>query len=141
MKLSSSRATHLDERRRASCVCWPGPFPGQRPRVLGGDDKFRRERNLFGCASAFEYMELHTRRWSRSVYLAMAAVGGIATVIGGLSTLRVLNLISLQQQGKCDFVPCADAGTYRLALALALIGVTGIVLLATAFIHWFAHRP
>jgi hypothetical protein len=86
-------------------------------------------------------MEVHTRRWSRAVYLAMAALGGTATVIGGLSTLRVLNLISLQQQGKCDFVPCADAGTYRMALALALTSVTGIVLLATALVHWFAHRP
>jgi hypothetical protein len=65
----------------------------------------------------------------------MAAVGGAANVIGGLSTLRVLNLTSLQQQGKCDFVPCVDADTYGLALALALIGVTGIVWLATAFIH------
>jgi hypothetical protein len=79
-------------------------------------------------------------RGFRAVYLSIGAVGGAAAIIGVVGAARLLNLISLQQQGKCDFVPCADAGTYHLVLVFSVIGVAGIALLTTTFIRWFASR-
>jgi hypothetical protein len=79
-------------------------------------------------------------RGSRAVYLPIGAVGGAAAVIGVVGAARLLNLISLQQQGKCDFLPCADAGTYHLVLVFAVVGGAGIALLTTTFICWFANR-
>lgn len=85
-------------------------------------------------------MRRRTGRGSQAVYLSIGAVGGAAAVIGIVGAARLLNLISLQQQGKCDFVPCADAGTYHLVLVFTVIGVAGIALLTTSFIRWFAGR-
>jgi hypothetical protein len=85
-------------------------------------------------------MKRQTRRWAGGAYLAMGMVGSVAAVTGVVGSSRLLNLIRLQQQGKCDYLPCADDGTYYLVIGLAVIGVAGIALLATTFIHWFTSR-
>jgi hypothetical protein len=85
-------------------------------------------------------MKRHRRRWAGGVYLAMGVVGSVAAVIGVVGSSRLLNLVWLQQEGKCDYLPCADDSTYYLTIGLAVIGVAGIALAATTFIHWFASR-
>ncbi len=85
-------------------------------------------------------MKRHRRRSAGGVYLAMRAVGSVAAVIGVVGSSRLLNLVWLDKQGKCDYLPCADDSAYYLVIGLAVIGVAGITLLATTFIHWFASR-
>lgn len=63
---------------------------------------------------------------------AAGIIGLVCAVVGILESYRLLRLISLEREGKCDWMPCADAGTYRLLavfLALAAIGVA-VVLVA-----------
>lgn len=75
-----------------------------------------------------------TRR-ARRVYVAAGYIGLVCTAIGLFESYRVFRLISLEREGKCDFMPCADAGTYRwlavflaltaLGAAVALVGLLG----------------
>jgi hypothetical protein len=70
-----------------------------------------------------------TRR-ARRVYLAAAFIGLVCTAVGLFESYRLFRLMSLEREGKCDFMPCADAGTYRwlaVFLALAAIGVAVVV--------------
>jgi hypothetical protein len=57
-------------------------------------------------------------------------IGLVCAVVGILESYRLFRLVSLEREGKCDFIPCADAGTYRwlaVFLALAAIGVAVVV--------------
>jgi hypothetical protein len=67
-----------------------------------------------------------TRRW---LHLAGLCLGTLSLLAGGLESYRISLLVSLQLQGKCDWVPCVNGGTY-LALGLAIaIAIGGVVLL------------
>jgi len=85
-------------------------------------------------------MSRQSRRWAPRAYLTLGVVGTVSAVIGVVGTTRLLYLMWLQQQGKCDYRPCTDAGTYVLVPVLVVIGVAGLALLAITFIHWFANR-
>jgi hypothetical protein len=62
-------------------------------------------------------------------------VAGIACLsVSLLQTWRLVGLILLERQGKCDFVPCADQGTYVAAGLFVLIGLVGVGMLAGAFL-------
>jgi hypothetical protein len=66
----------------------------------------------------------------RRVYLAAEIIGLVWAVVGVLESYRLFRLISLEREGKCDWMPCADAGTYRwlaVFLALAAIGAAVVV--------------
>ena len=66
------------------------------------------------------------------IYLAALGVGAVSTAVGAWQAYGAFQLISLEREGKCDWVPCANEGTYlSLALFLALI-VVGVVVLAVA---------
>jgi hypothetical protein len=61
---------------------------------------------------------------------AAAIIGLVCAVVGVLESYRLFRLTSLEREGKCDFMPCADTGTYRwlaVFLALAAIGVAALV--------------
>ncbi len=72
-----------------------------------------------------------------------ASVIGISSVIvlgvaclsvSVLQSWRLLGLILLERQGMCDFVPCADQGTYVAVGLFVLMGLFGVGLLAGAFL-------
>ena len=61
---------------------------------------------------------------------AAGIIGFLCAVVGVLESYHLFRLISLEREGKCDFMPCADAGTYRwlaVFLALSAIGVAALV--------------
>ena len=62
-------------------------------------------------------------------------VPGVACLsVSVLQSWRLLGLILLERQGKCDFVPCADQGTYVAAGLFVLMGLAGVGMLAGAFL-------
>ena len=67
------------------------------------------------------------------IYLGGLSFGALLTSAGGLEAYRLLRLVSLQLQGKCDWFPCANEGTY-LALGVPLaFAVVGVVVLFLTF--------
>ena len=71
----------------------------------------------------------------RRLYLVVGIIGLVCAVAGALESIRLFDLISLERQGKCDFVPCADQGTYlSLAVVLALTGI-GVAVLVLAILR------
>jgi hypothetical protein len=67
------------------------------------------------------------------IYLAGLCFGAVITGAAGLEAYRLLRLVSLQLQGKCDWFPCANEGTY-LALGVSLaFAVVGVVVLFLTF--------
>ena len=66
--------------------------------------------------------------------LVAGIIGLVCVVVGVLESYRLFRLIFLEREGKCDYMPCADEGTYRwLAVFLALsaigVAVVAVVLL------------
>jgi hypothetical protein len=62
----------------------------------------------------------------RQVYVVVGIIGLVFAVAGILESFRLFDLISLERQGKCDWLPCADQGTYlslAVVLALTCIGI------------------
>jgi hypothetical protein len=64
----------------------------------------------------------------RPVYVAIGILGVVCVAVGVLESYRLFILISLERQGKCDFVPCADAGTYGWFAGSLLLTVLGVAL-------------
>jgi hypothetical protein len=65
------------------------------------------------------------------IYLGGLCFGALLTGAGGLEAYRLLRLVSLGLQGKCDWFPCANEGTYLalgVALAFAVVGVVALFL-------------
>ena len=72
----------------------------------------------------------------RRLNLVVGIIGLVFAVAGALESIRLFELISLERQGKCDFVPCADQGTYlSLAVVLALTGIGVAVLVLAVLRH------
>jgi hypothetical protein len=60
---------------------------------------------------------------------------GVACLsVSVLQSWRLVGLILLERQGKCDFLPCADQGTYVAAGLFVLVGVAGVGMLAGALL-------
>jgi hypothetical protein len=73
------------------------------------------------------------------INLAGLCLGAVLTSAGGLEAYQLFHRIALQLQGKCDWLPCANDGTYHaLGLYLAL-AVFGVVVLGLAF--WRLRKP
>jgi len=72
---------------------------------------------------------MKTQRAHSRLYLAAIALGAVSVLGSGFGIAVLVRAISLQEQGKCDFLPCADAGSYRIVQLLAVIGVAGAALL------------
>lgn len=75
-----------------------------------------------------------TRR-ARRVYLAAGFIGLVCTAVGVFESYRLFRLISLEREGKCDFVPCADSGAYLWLGAFLVITIFGVATLSAALIR------
>jgi hypothetical protein len=65
---------------------------------------------------------------------SMIVLGVACLSVSVLQSWRLVGLIIIERQGKCDFVPCADQGTYVAALLFVLMGLAGVGLLAGALL-------
>jgi len=76
----------------------------------------------------------------RQVYMVVGIIGLLCALVGALESYRLFNLILLERQGKCDWVPCADQGTYRsLAVVLMVTGI-GVAVLVAAILRQRTRR-
>jgi hypothetical protein len=65
---------------------------------------------------------------------SMIVVGVACLSVSVFQSWRLVGLILLEMQGKCDYLPCADQGTYLAAGLFVLMGLAGVGLLAGAFL-------
>ncbi len=63
---------------------------------------------------------------------ALIALGVACLSVSVFQSWRLVGLILLETQGKCDFLPCADQGTYVAAGVFVLMGLVGVGMLAGA---------
>jgi hypothetical protein len=71
----------------------------------------------------------------RTVHLAAGTIGLSCLVVGVFGAYRLLHLISLELQGECDYMPCADAGTYGWSAFFILLAILGATALSMALIQ------
>ena len=62
------------------------------------------------------------------------SIGITCVVLGALRASQLIQLILLERQGKCDFVPCANDWTYLAAALYGILALTGVVVLAGVFL-------
>jgi len=55
--------------------------------------------------------------------------------VGAFESFRLLRLISLERQGKCDYVPCANEGTYHSLEVFLLLTIVGLLLLGALLLR------
>jgi len=68
----------------------------------------------------------------RRIQLVARIIGLVCALAGAVSSYRLFRLISLERSGMCDYLPCADSGTYVwLAVFLALTATGVAVVLVT----------
>lgn len=72
-------------------------------------------------------------------YLAGLCLGAVLTSAGGLEAYQLFHRISLQQQGKCDWIPCANESTYLAVGFFVALAAVGFVALGLAF--WRLRQP
>jgi hypothetical protein len=71
---------------------------------------------------------------------AMLTIGAALLAAGLLQTFRLIQLISLQSEGKCDYLPCADTTTYVVAGVFLVISLIGLVVLAAGLVLGLVSR-
>ena len=72
---------------------------------------------------------------ARRVYWVAGTIGLVCAVVGLLQSYHLFRLISLEREGKCDFVPCADAGTYGWLGAFLVLTVIGVAVLSAFVVY------
>lgn len=88
----------------------------------------------------FTNLTAPTKRTRPVVIRAIIVLGAVLTTIGFLQASKLLHLISLESQGKCDWVPCADTSTYWTAGIFALVGLIGLALVLAGAVLWLYSR-
>jgi len=63
---------------------------------------------------------------SRRIFVAAGLVALVCTVVGVLESYRLFRLISQEAQGHCDWMPCANSGTYLSLVAFLLLTAIGL---------------
>jgi len=71
----------------------------------------------------------------RRVYVAAGIIGLVCTVVGVFESYRLFLLISLEREGKCDFVPCADNRTYVSLAVFLVLTIVGVAMLSAALLR------
>jgi hypothetical protein len=71
---------------------------------------------------------------------AMLTIGAALLAAGLLQTFRLIHLISLQAEGSCDYLPCADTTTYVVAGVFVVISLIGLVVLAAGLVLGLGSR-
>ena len=82
-----------------------------------------------GCGSVLMLMT------GRRMYLPAGIVGLVCAVVGVFESYRLYHLISEELQGHCDFVPCANLGTYLSLAAFVVLTIFGGALLSAALLR------
>ena len=67
--------------------------------------------------------------------MAAGIVGLVCTVVGVFESYRLYQLISEELQGHCDWMPCANLGTYISFAAFVALTIFGGALLSAALLR------
>lgn len=75
----------------------------------------------------------------KRIYLAGLCLGAVLTITGCLEAYQLFHRQSLQVEGKCDYLPYANDGTYHALGLFVALAVVGMVVLARA--SWRLREP